>query len=65
MVYSAETLMNTMIRDIKTTVNVEIAGVNGPAKEWRGQLPLTPILHRRTRAPPPPPRAAPRAADWA
>jgi hypothetical protein len=37
MVYSAETLMNTMIRDIKTTVNSEIAGVNGPAKEWRGQ----------------------------
>jgi hypothetical protein len=29
--------MNTAIRDIKLFVNSEIAGVNGPAKPYRGQ----------------------------
>jgi hypothetical protein len=37
LVFSTETIMNTMVREVKTTVNTEIAGVNGPAKEWRGQ----------------------------
>uniref|UniRef100_A0A7S0MVG4 Uncharacterized protein n=1 Tax=Cryptomonas curvata TaxID=233186 RepID=A0A7S0MVG4_9CRYP len=32
--FSAETLMNTIIRDIKVFVNCEIAGVNGPAPPY-------------------------------
>ena len=36
-VLSTETLMNTCIRELKQTVNSEIAGVSGPAKPWRGQ----------------------------
>ena len=35
--FSAETLMNKSIRDIKLFVNSQVAGINGPAKEYSGQ----------------------------
>ena len=36
-VSSAETLMNSTIKEIKTFVNIELAGPNGPTKPYRGQ----------------------------
>jgi hypothetical protein len=38
-VYSADTLCNTMIAHIKQIVNSEFTGVNGPSKDFRGQYP--------------------------
>jgi hypothetical protein len=36
MVLSTETLCNIQLTNIKATVNSEIAGVNGPSREYRG-----------------------------
>ena len=45
---SVDTLHNNMVKEVKTFINTEIAGANGPTKPFRG-VPLSP-------PPPTPPR---------
>ena len=41
---AAETLVNKMVKEIKYFVNIELAGLSGPAKPYHGQLPPCPLL---------------------
>ena len=52
---SVDTLVNTAVKELKTFVNAEIFGPNGPTKPFRGEYPPTCCDYRPAPAPGPAP----------
>ena len=52
---SVDTLYNNMVKELKIFINTEVAGANGPTKQFRGTCRCQPVVRAAVNGPVPAP----------